>query len=104
MDVALHRPDHDLADSLRACLGEKRPEDLHARLHGVCGEQHLGDEEDAVPEIDAHDAHPLDEGVIEHRLGIPAPSEQDLRPLDDLIGKTVVEVVVHLVHQIRVGK
>ena len=86
-----------------AGLGEQRPQHLHARLHGVGGEQDLGHEEDPVPEIDPYDPHPFHQGVVEHRLRIPAPGEQDLRALDDLVGETVIEVVMHLRHQIRVG-
>ena len=36
-------------------------------------EEHLGHEEDAVAEVDADDAHALDEGVVEDVLGAPNP-------------------------------
>ena len=74
----------------------ERPQDRHARLHRVRGEQHLGDEEDPVAEVDADDAHALDERVVQDLVGAPAALEQDVRPLDDLVGEPVVEVVVHL--------
>ena len=104
MDVALDGADHDLADALRAGLGEERPEDLHARLHRVRGEQHLGDEQDPVAEVDADDPHALDERVVQDLVGPPVSLEQDVRSLDDLGGEPVVEVVVHLRDELVVGQ
>ena len=104
VDVALDGADYHLADRLCTGLGEQRTEDGHAGLHGVCRQQHLGDEEDAVPEVDAHDPHAGNQGVVEHARSIPAPTEQDLGPFDDLVGEAVVEVVVHLCRQVFVGK
>ena len=55
-------------------FGEQRPQDRHAGLHRVRGEQNLGHEQDAVAEVDADDAHPLDERVVEHAVGLqPRP-------------------------------
>ena len=96
VDVALHGADHDLADRLHAGLGEQRPQDRHARLHRVGGEQHLGHEEDAVAEVDADDAHPLDERLVQDVVGGPAAAEQEVGALGDLVGQAVVEIVVHL--------
>ena len=104
MDVALDRADHDLADPLGAGLREQRPQDLHPGLHRVGGEQHLRDEEDPVAEVDADDPHALDEGVVEHLVGVPAAGEQDVRALGDLGREPVVEVVVHLGDELVVGK
>ncbi len=84
-------------------LGEQRAQDRHAGLHRVGGEQHLGDEQDAVAEVDADDAHALDERVVQHLVGRPAALEQDVRALDDLVGEAVVEVVVHLRDELVVG-
>ena len=50
---------------LGAGLGEQRPQDRHARLHGVGRQEHLGHEQDAVAEVDADDPHALDERVVE---------------------------------------
>ncbi len=97
-------PMHDLADRFGAGLGEQRAEDRHAGLHRVGGEQHLGHEEDAVAEVDADDAHALDERVVEHLVGAPAAVEQDRRALDDLVGEAVVQIVVHLLHEFVVGQ
>ena len=80
VDVALDGADHDRADPLRARLGEQRPQDLHPGLHRVRREQHLGDEEDPVAEVDADDPHALDERVVQHPVGRPAALEQDLVP------------------------
>ena len=104
VDVALHRADDDLADRLGAGLGEQGAQDRHPRLHRVGREQHLGDEEDAVAEVDADDAHPFDERFVEHPVGAPAAVEQDRRALDDLVGQAVVEVVVHLLDELVVGQ
>ena len=102
VDVALDGPDHDLADGLRAGLGEQRAEDLHAGLHRVRGEEDLGHEQDPVAEVDADDLHAGDERVVEDlRRGEAAP-EQDVRPLDDLVLHPVVEVVVHLLDELVV--
>ena len=104
VDVALHGADHDLADRLDAGLGEQRPQDRHAGLHRVRREQHLGHEEDPVAEVDADDAHALDERLVEHAVGAPAAVEQDRGALDDLVGEAVVEVVVHLLDEVVVGQ
>ena len=77
VDVALDRADDDLADRLRAGLGEQRPQDRHAGLHRVRGEQHLGDEQDPVAEVDADDPHALDERVVEDLRRVqPRPSRR----------------------------
>ena len=104
VDVALDGADHDLADRLGAGLGQQRPQEFHAGLHRVGGEQHLGHEQDAVAEVDADDAHALDERVVEHLVGAPAAVEQDGGALDDLVGEAVVEIVVHLLDQLVVGQ
>ena len=104
VDVALDRPDDDLADRLRAGLGEQRPEDLHAGLHRVRGEQDLGHEQDAVAEVDADDPHARDERVVEDLRRAEAAPEQDVRPLDDLGLHAVVEVVVHLLDELVVAR
>ena len=104
VDVALDGADHDLADRLGAGLGQQRAQDLHAGLHRVGGEQHLGHEQDAVAEVDADDAHALDQRVVEHPIRAPSTVEQDHRALDDLVGEAVVEVVVHLLDELVVGE
>jgi hypothetical protein len=89
VDVALDGADHHLADRLGAGFGQQRAQDLHARLHRIRSEQHLGNEQDAVAEIDADDAHPLDQGVVETlsadqpraRNRLVASTISSLRPL-----------------------
>ena len=76
----------------------------HAGLHRVGREQDLGDEQDAVAEVDADDLHAGDERVVEDPGGGPAAAEQDVRALDDLGGHAVVEVVVHLLGELVVGQ
>ena len=102
VDVALDGADDHLADRLGAGLGEQRAQDRHPGLHRVGGEEHLGHEQDAVAEVDADDAHALDERLVEHSIGAPAAVEQDRRALDDLVGEPVVEVVVHLLDEVVV--
>ncbi len=102
VDVALHGADDDLADACRTGLGKERSKQLHPSLHGVGSQQNFGNEEDSVAEIDADDAHPLNQRLFQHRLGIPAATQQDLRAFDDLLGETVVEVVVHLLDELVV--
>ena len=104
VDVALDRPDDHLADRLGARLGQQRPQDLHARLHGVGGQQDLGHEQDAVAEVDADDLHAGHERVVEDLARRPAAAQEDVRPLDDLGLHAVVEVVVHLLGQLVVAE
>ena len=89
---------------LRAGLGQQRPQDGHAGLHRVGGEEDLGHEQDPVAEVDADDPHALDERLVEHAVRAPAAAEQDVRALDDLVGQAVVEVVVHLLDELVVGQ
>ena len=104
VDVALDRADDDLADGLGARLGQERPQDGHAGLHGVGGQEHLRHEQDAVAEVDTHDLHAGHQRIVEHARGAPATAEQDIRALHDLGGHAVVEVVVHLLGQLLVGE
>ena len=90
--------------ALHAGLGEQRAQDRHACLHRVRGQQHLGHEEDAVAEVDADDPHSLDQRVVQHLVRRPAAAEQDVGALGDLGSETVVEVVVHLGHELVVGE
>jgi len=60
VDVALHGADDDLADRLSPRFGEKRTKDGHAGLHGVCSQEHLGDEEDAIAKVDTDNSHAFD--------------------------------------------
>ena len=102
MDVTLDGADHHLADLGRARLGQERTQHMHAGLHRIGGHQHFRHEQDAVAEIDADDAHALDQRLVQHFLGRPAALEQDTRPLLDLRAHTVIEVVVHLLDQLGV--
>ncbi len=102
VDVALDGANHHLADRLDAGLGEQRPQDLHPTLHRVGREQDFGHEQDAVPEIDADDAHALDQRIVQHAVRGPPAREQDVRRLHHLGFEAVVEVVVHLQDQILV--
>ena len=72
MDVALDRADHHLAHGRRTGLGEKRAEDFHPTLHGIGGQQHLGHEQDAVPEIDTDDGHAADQRLGQDIIRCPA--------------------------------
>ena len=102
MDVALDRADHHRAHLGRAGLGQQGPEDHHARLHRVGGQQHLGHEQDAVAKVDANDPHALDQGHGENLVGRPVAPQQDVDGLLDLFGESVVEVLVHLLHELLV--
>ena len=104
VDVALDGADHDLADRFGAGLGEQRSQNGHAGLHRIGGKEHLGHEEDAVSEVDAHDAHALDERVIEDAICVPASAEQDVGAFFDLLAEAVVQIVVHLGGQVFVAQ
>ena len=102
VDVALDGADDDLADRFGPGLGQERTQDRHPPLHRVGGHQDLGDEQDAVAEVHADDAHALDEGLVEHARGAPAAPEEEVRALLDLLLEAVVEIVVHLLDQLAV--
>jgi hypothetical protein len=88
----------------RAGGGQQRAEDEHAGLHGVGGQQHFRHEQDAVAEIDADDAHAFDQRLGQHLVGRPAAFEQDVHALLDLFLQAVIEVVMHLLHELVVRK
>ena len=69
---------------------------------GRGGEEHLGDEEDSVAKVDADDPHALDECVIQNVGGRPAPLEEEVGSLCDLVGQAVVEIIVHLRNELLV--
>jgi hypothetical protein len=64
VDVALDGADHHLAHFRRAGGGQQRAQDRHARLHRVGRHQHFRHEQNAVAEIDADDAHALDQRFV----------------------------------------
>ena len=105
VDVALDGADDDLADRLGAGLGQQRPQDGHAGLHRVGGEQDLGHEQDAVAEVDARRSScPATRASSRTRVAVqPRPSRMFV-PSHDLGGHAVVEVVVHLLGQLVVGQ
>ena len=102
MDVALDGSDYDLSDRLRSGLSQQWSQDCHAGLHCVGGQQYLGNEEDAVSEVNADDPHAFNEGLVEDLCWPPVAAEQDVGAFCDLVGQTVVEVVVHLADQVLV--
>ena len=105
MDVALDGADDHLADGRRPGLGQERAEDRHPALHHrVGGEEHLGDEQDAVPEVDPDDAHAFDERIVQNALGHPSALQQDVRAFLDLFLQAVIEIVVHLPDELVVGQ
>jgi hypothetical protein len=68
------------------------------------GQQHFRHEQDAVAKILADDAHAFDKRFGQYLVGRPAALEQDLRAFLDFFLQPVIEVVVHLLHQLVVGK
>jgi hypothetical protein len=89
-----------LADRLGAGLGQQRAQDLHAPLHRVGGQQHLGHEQDAVAEVVADDAHAFDQPLGQHFIGLLTATERFVRLLFDLRGQSVVQVFLHQFVQI----
>ena len=104
VDVALDGADDHRADRRRTGLGQERAQDRHPALHRVGGEEHLGDEQDTVPEVDADDAHAFDERIVQDALRFPPALEQDVRAFLDLFPQAVVEIVVHLPDELVVGQ
>ena len=102
MDVALDGADHHLADGLGPGLRQQGAQDGHAGLHGVGRHQHFGNEEDAVAKVDADDGHAIDQGLAQSLLGRPAAIQQNAHALVDLFGQAIVEVVVHLLHELLI--
>ena len=104
VDVALHGSYYHLAYGLSTGLGQQWSEDGHASFHGVGGQQHLGHEEDAIAEVDAHDPHALNQGVVQDPSGIPTSTQENVGPIGNLVGEAVVEIVVHLGGQVLVAE
>ena len=102
VDVALDGADHHLAEARRAGGDQQRPQDGHAGLHRIGGEQHFGHEQDAIAEIDADDAHALDQRLGQDLVGRPAALEQDVDRLLDLFLEAVIEIVMDLLGQLLV--
>jgi hypothetical protein len=75
---------------------QERTEDMHPALHGVGRKQYLRDEQDAVAEVDAYDAHSFNERFVEHLLRGPTAAEQLVGAFGDLVAEAVIEVVMHL--------
>src|SRR5450631_3037632 len=48
VNVALDGADDDLADRFHTGFRQQRPQDLHAALHRVRGQQHFGHKQDAI--------------------------------------------------------
>src|SRR5262249_40759822 len=99
---AFDRADNDLTDRLDARLSQQRAQDLHATFHGVGSEQHFGHEQDAVAEVDADDAHPFDERVVQDLLSVPAALEEYAGRVFDLALQAVVQIVVDLLDELLV--
>src|SRR3546814_18471502 len=97
VDVALHGADHHGAELRRPGLRQQRAQDVHAALHGVGGPQHLGHEEDAVAEVDADDAHALDQRLGVHPVGRPAALTPDVYAFPTLFLLPVLKFVVHMI-------
>ena len=104
VDVALDRANHHGPHGLGAGFRQQWPQNGHATLHGVGGQQDLGHKQDAVPEIDPDNGHAVDQGLAQDVLGGPAPLQQDAGSLFDFLGQAIVEVVVHLGDEIFVGQ
>jgi hypothetical protein len=102
VNVALDRADHHLAEAGRASLGQQRTQDRHAGLHRVGGKQHFRNEQDAVAEIYADDAHALDQGLGQGLIGRPTARQQDMHGLLDLFLEAIIEVVMNLLGQLLV--
>ena len=96
VNVALHGADNNFANRLCAGLGKQRTQDIHSGFHCVCSKKHLRHEQNAVTEIDAHDAHALNKCLLQYLVWAPLAIEQYGGAFNDLFTKTVVEVVVHL--------
>ena len=96
MNVALHGANDDFANRLCAGLGKQRTKNIHSGLHCVCSKKYFGHKQDAVTEIDANDAHALNECLLQYLVWAPLTVEQNRGAFYDLFAKSVVKVVVHL--------
>ena len=96
MDVALDRADDHRPDFRSAGLCQEWPKDGHAGLHRVGSHQNLGNEQDAVAEVDTDNCHALDKRLGQDFIRRPSTFKQDINPFTDLVLETVIEVVMHL--------
>ncbi len=105
VDVALDGADHDLADPLGAPVSASSgrrisiPAFIAFAASSTSGTKRMPSRK-SIPTM----RMPFDERVVQHLVGRPVPLEQDLGPLDDLVGEPVVEVVVHLRDELGVGQ
>ncbi len=104
MNIAFNRSDDHLAERFHTGFSEQRTQYAHAAFHRVSGEQHFGNEQDAVAEVDADDAHALDQRLVQDLVGGPAAIEQDLGTFDDLFFHPVIKVIVHLLDKLVSGQ
>ena len=104
MDVAFDGADHHLAHPRRAGFDQERLQDEHAALHRVGGQEHFGDEQDAIAEIGTDDGHAGHQRLGQRVIGCPAASDQDVDAFLDLFLQPVIEIVVHLQDQLVIGK
>ena len=99
MDVALDRADHHGTHARRTGFGQQGLEDEHAALHGIGGQQNLGNEQDTVAEVVADDGHATHQRLGQDTVGSPAAFQQNVHRLFDLFLETVIEVVEHLLDE-----
>ena len=102
VNVALDGADHHLAQARRAGGDEQRAEDEHAGLHGIGGEQNFRNEQNAIAEVDADDAHAFDQRLGQDLVGRPAAAEEDVDGRLDLFLEAVIEIVMDLLDQLLV--
>ena len=62
----------------RAGFSQQRTQEYHAALHGVGGQKHLGNKQDAVTEIDADDTHAFDKRFGQNAVRLPPALQQDV--------------------------
>ena len=72
------------------------------RRMDIGGEQNFRNEENAIAEVDADDAHAFDQRLGQDPVGRPAAAEEDMDGRLDLFLEAVIEVVMNLLHQLLV--
>ena len=96
VDVALDGADHHGALLGRAGFSQQRTQDNHTALHGVGCQKHLWNKQDAVTEIDADNTHAFDKRFGQNPVRLPLALQQNIDAFKDLVGKAVIEILVHL--------
>ncbi len=103
MDIAFYRANHHGAHWFSTSFRQQRLENRHATFHGIGRQQYLWHKQDTVAEVDTYNGHTINQSLAKHFFCGPTAVKQDGGALFYLFFQAIVEIVMHLQHQIFVG-